>query len=48
MWGGIKVERVQAAVTDSDYPSTILLGMTYLEHVDIAESNGVLSLTRDW
>ena len=46
--GGIQVDRVQAAVTDSEYPSTILLGMTYLEHVDIAESNGVLSLKRDW
>ncbi len=46
--GGIRVDRVQAAVTDSEYPSTILLGMTYLEHVDIAESNGILSLKRDW
>ena len=46
--GGIRVDKVQAAVTDSEYPSTILLGMTYLEHVDIAESNGVLSLKRDW
>jgi aspartyl protease family protein len=46
--GGIRVDKVQAAVTDSDFPSTILLGMTYLEHVDIAESNGVLSLKRDW
>ena len=46
--GGIRVDKVQAAVTDSEFPSTILLGMTYLEHVDIAESNGVLSLKRDW
>ena len=46
--GGIRVDRVQAAVTDSEFPSTILLGMTYLEHVDIAESNGILSLKRDW
>ena len=46
--GGIRVERVQAAVTDSQFPSTILLGMTYLEHVEITESNGVMSLTRDW
>ena len=46
--GGIRVDRVQAAVTDSEFPSTILLGMTYLEHVEINESNGVMSLTRDW
>ena len=46
--GGIRVDKVQAAVTDSEYPTTILLGMTYLEQVDIAESNGVLSLKRDW
>ena len=46
--GGIRVDKVQAAVTDSEYPSTIMLGMTYLEQVDIAESNGVLSLKRDW
>lgn len=46
--GGIRVDRVQAAVAEGDFPSTILLGMTFLEHVDLVESNGVLSLSRVW
>jgi aspartyl protease family protein len=46
--GGIKVNNVQASVIDGEFPGTILLGMTYLQHVDIQEENGVLSLTRNW
>jgi aspartyl protease family protein len=46
--GGIKVENVQATVLEGDFPSTILLGMTYLQHVDIKENGGVLSLSRSW
>jgi aspartyl protease family protein len=46
--GGIRVENVQATVLEGDFPSTILLGMTYLQHVDMEENNGVLSLSRDW
>ena len=46
--GGIKVENVQATVLEGDFPSTILLGMTYLQHVDIREDDGVLSLSRSW
>jgi aspartyl protease family protein len=46
--GGIKVNNVQASVIEGEFPGTILLGMTYLQHVDIQEENGVLSLTRNW
>ena len=46
--GGIKVENVEATVIDGDYPSTVLLGMSYLRHVEMRESGGILSLSRDW
>lgn len=44
--GGIGVESVRASVIEGAYPSTILLGMSYLRHVDISENGGVLSLSR--
>ncbi len=44
--GGIRVENVEAAVIEGDYPSTVLLGMTYLRHVTLEENNGILSLSR--
>lgn len=46
--GGIRVDNVQASVVDGDFPATILLGMTFLKHVEMQESNGVLSLSRSW
>lgn len=46
--GGIRVDNVEALVAEGDFPSTILLGVTYLRHVEIQEVNGVLSLTREW
>tara|TARA_R110001592_G_scaffold295594_2_gene565698 strand:- start:44923 stop:45534 length:612 start_codon:yes stop_codon:yes gene_type:complete len=46
--GGIRVDNVQASVVEGDYPSTILLGMTYLRHVTMQEVDGVLSLSRAW
>jgi aspartyl protease family protein len=46
--GGIQVDNVEATVVEGEFPSTILLGMTYLRHVKIQESNGVLSLSRAW
>ncbi len=46
--GGIRVDNVQATVVEGSYPSTVLLGMSYLKHVDIKENNGVLSLSRAW
>jgi aspartyl protease family protein len=46
--GGIEVQNVQATVVEGSFPTTILLGMSYLKHVDMKENNGVLSLTRSW
>lgn len=46
--GGIRVDNVRATVTEGSFPSVILLGMTYLEHVELQERNGVLSLSRAW
>jgi aspartyl protease family protein len=42
--GGIKVDNVQAAVIEGDYPTIVLLGMSYLQHVDMREQKGVLYL----
>ena len=46
--GGIAVNNVRASVVEGDFPGTILLGMTYLQHVKMEETNGVLSLSRAW
>ncbi|GAB3323603.1 TIGR02281 family clan AA aspartic protease [Haliea atlantica] len=46
--GGIRVDNVRASVMDGNFPATILLGMTYLEHVELQEKDGVLSLSRGW
>jgi len=46
--GGIRVENVRATVSEGDYPSTILLGMSFLQHVEMRERDGVLSLSRAW
>ncbi len=44
--GGIQVSNVPAMVVRGDYPGTILLGMSYLQHVKMQEHNGILSLSR--
>ena len=46
--GGIRVDNVRATVLDGEYPRMILLGMTFLEHVNLQERNGILSLSREW
>ena len=46
--GGIRVDNVRASVVEGGFPATILLGMTFLQHVEIKENNGVLSLSRTW
>ena len=46
--GGIRVDNVRASVMAGNFPATILLGMTYLEHVELQEKDGVLSLSRGW
>ena len=44
--GGIQVDNVPAMVVRGSYPSTILLGMSYLKHVRMEEQNGILSLSK--
>jgi aspartyl protease family protein len=44
--GGIQVENVPAMVVEGTYPTTVLLGMSYLRHVKLQEHNGILSLSR--
>jgi aspartyl protease family protein len=44
--GGIRVDNVPAMVVSGDYPANVLLGMSFLRHVKIEESNGILSLSR--
>lgn len=46
--GGIRVDNVQASVVGGTHPTTILLGMTYLQHVQMQEKNGILMLSRDY
>ena len=46
--GGIEVSNVQASVVEGDFPANILLGMTFLRHVEMQETNGILSLSRSW
>lgn len=43
--GQIKVQNVPAAVLEGDHPREILLGMTFLENVQINEEAGLLMLT---
>ncbi|MCZ6830665.1 MAG: TIGR02281 family clan AA aspartic protease [Gammaproteobacteria bacterium] len=42
--GGIRVNQVQASVLEGRFPATVLLGMSYLEHVEMSEKAGVLML----
>lgn len=42
--GGIKVSNVKGFVIDGGYPEYVLLGMTFLEHVDLREEGGILYL----
>lgn len=46
--GGIRVDNVEAIVAEGGFPSTVLLGMSYLKHVQMQEANGILSISRDW
>jgi aspartyl protease family protein len=43
--GGIEVRNVQASVLAGRFPETVLLGMSYLQHVQLTERDGILSLT---
>jgi aspartyl protease family protein len=43
--GGITVPHVQASVIEGAFPEMVLLGVSYLQHVDLQEKNGILVLT---
>jgi aspartyl protease family protein len=42
--GGIQASGVNAVVIEGNFPQMILLGMSYLQHVDMSEQNGSLVL----
>ncbi len=44
--GGIVINNVEAGVLQGSFPSTVLLGMTYLRHVKMQEHQGVMTLSR--
>ena len=43
--GGIILHNVKATVISGDYPTEVLLGMSFLNQVDMRDSEGVLTLT---
>lgn len=43
--GGITVPHVQASVVEGAFPEMVLLGVSYLQHVDLQEKDGILVLT---
>jgi aspartyl protease family protein len=46
--GGIRVETVPAIVIDGEQPATVLLGMSYLRHVQLEDRDGVLTIRGRW
>ena len=46
--GGIRAYNVKAAIIEGAYPIDVLLGMSYLRHVEMQESAGVLRLERKY
>lgn len=44
--GAIEVKNVRAAVLEGVYPPYVLLGMTYLRHVEMVERDGMMTLTK--
>ena len=46
--GGIRIDSVDATVIDGPHPAVILLGMSYLQHVNLEERDGVLTLRARW
>jgi aspartyl protease family protein len=44
--GGIRVRNVVASVLEGSHPQQILIGMSFLEHVEISERAGILMLVK--
>ena len=43
--GDIKQVNIQAVILGGEHPKDILLGMSFLQHVDISENAGLMVLT---
>jgi aspartyl protease family protein len=46
--GGIEAQAVSATVIDGEQPQVILLGMSFLQHVQLEERDGLLTLRGRW
>ena len=46
--GGIRIDAVDATIIDGDFPAVVLLGMSYLQHVELEDRGGVLTLRARW
>jgi aspartyl protease family protein len=46
--GGIVVNNVEAAVLEGDFPTTALLGMSFLNHVNMKRDGELLVLEKKW
>ncbi|MFK7828874.1 MAG: TIGR02281 family clan AA aspartic protease [Congregibacter sp.] len=46
--GGIRIENVEATIIDGEFPRQILLGMSFLRHVELEDRSGVLTLRARW
>jgi aspartyl protease family protein len=46
--GGIEARNIAAQVIEGSHPQDVLLGMSYLRHVDIEEKNGVMVLQQKY
>jgi aspartyl protease family protein len=42
--GGIRVEHITGSVLEGAFPEIVLLGTTYLQHVEMSEKDGILLL----
>jgi aspartyl protease family protein len=42
--GGIRAANVEVAILEGNHPSDILLGMSFLQHVEIQKSKGLMTL----
>jgi len=42
--GGIKLTNIRAVVIEGNYPADVLLGMSFLDNVEMQESSGILLL----
>lgn len=43
--GGVQINNVQASIVEGSFPSIVLLGMSFLKHFNMAENDGMLTLT---